>query len=72
MRLERAQSYAREDVAPTTTTDGRRVNGGRYEHEEEQSFDINLSILLECLNIFGGDCTSMRMCYAGHGNPLVL
>ena len=44
----------------------------RYTAEEEQSFNINLLLLLECLNIFGGGFTSMRLTYAGYGNPLTL
>ncbi|KAL4223188.1 ssDNA endodeoxyribonuclease [Mactra antiquata] len=45
--------------------------------EEQITFKINLTILLECLTIFGtgavgGSCTSLKMCYAGYGRPLVL
>lgn len=37
---------------------------------------INLSILIECLNIFGasmsGVSTALRICYEGYGHPLTL
>jgi len=40
-------------------------------------FKVNLSVLLECLNIFGsknnpGSIASVKICYAGYGSPLVL
>lgn len=39
-------------------------------------FRINLNVLMECLNIFGGapgqSFTSLKMCYPGHGEPLEL
>ena len=44
----------------------------RYTPAHEQSFNLNLSVLIECLNIFGGGNTTMRMCYAGYGHPLTL
>lgn len=39
------------------------------------SFKINLSVVLECLNIFGsgtssGGSTTLRMSYQGYGFPL--
>ncbi|XP_037092223.1 cell cycle checkpoint protein RAD1-like isoform X1 [Pollicipes pollicipes] len=45
--------------------------------EETLSFKINLSVLLDCLNIFGsgstaGATTALKMCYAGEGHPLVI
>ncbi|NXO05515.1 RAD1 protein, partial [Rhinopomastus cyanomelas] len=45
--------------------------------EESVTFQINLSILLDCLTIFGtsslpGTSTALRMCYHGYGYPLVL
>ncbi|KAL5017623.1 hypothetical protein ScPMuIL_007212 [Solemya velum] len=45
--------------------------------EEQLTFKINLTVLLECLTIFGstsfpGVTTSLKMCYAGYGCPLVL
>ncbi|CAL1271164.1 unnamed protein product [Larinioides sclopetarius] len=40
-------------------------------------FKVNLNVLLECLNIFGGknnpgSITTVKMCYSGYGSPLVL
>ncbi|XP_012724437.1 cell cycle checkpoint protein RAD1-like [Fundulus heteroclitus] len=40
-------------------------------------FQINLTVLLDCLNIFGGTpaagvSTALRMCYRGYGYPLTL
>ncbi|KAL3858199.1 hypothetical protein ACJMK2_012801 [Sinanodonta woodiana] len=45
--------------------------------EEQVTFKINLTVLLECLTIFGssavpGVSTSLKMCYAGYGCPLLL
>lgn len=40
-------------------------------------FQVNLTVLLDCLNIFGGSSvpgvsTALRMCYVGYGYPLTL
>jgi len=44
-----------------------------YADDEQTSFRINLTMLLECLNIFGNSATTtLRMSYAGYGSPLVL
>lgn len=44
-----------------------------YADDEQTSFRINLTMLLECLNIFGSSATTtLRMSYAGYGSPLVL
>ncbi|KAF1631244.1 Cell cycle checkpoint protein RAD1, partial [Eudyptes filholi] len=45
--------------------------------EESVTFRINLSVLLDCLTIFGtsslpGTSTALRMCYRGYGYPLML
>lgn len=43
--------------------------------EDQITFKINLTVLLECLTIFGGTpgvTTSLKLCYAGYGCPLVL
>ncbi|XP_034298304.1 cell cycle checkpoint protein RAD1 [Pantherophis guttatus] len=45
--------------------------------EESVMFRINLSVLLDCLTIFGtnslpGTQTALRMCYRGYGYPLTL
>ncbi|XP_015681800.1 cell cycle checkpoint protein RAD1 [Protobothrops mucrosquamatus] len=45
--------------------------------EESLMFRINLSVLLDCLTIFGtnslpGTQTALRMCYQGYGYPLTL
>lgn len=43
--------------------------------EECVCIRINLSILIECLNIFGsmgGVTTALKICYEGYGHPLVL
>ncbi|KFQ35395.1 Cell cycle checkpoint protein RAD1 [Mesitornis unicolor] len=45
--------------------------------EESVTFRINLSVLLDCLTIFGtsslpGTSTALRMCYSGYGYPLML
>uniref|UniRef100_A0AAX7VFS5 RAD1 homolog (S. pombe) n=1 Tax=Astatotilapia calliptera TaxID=8154 RepID=A0AAX7VFS5_ASTCA len=45
--------------------------------EDLVAFQINLTVLLDCLNIFGGTTTpgvstALRMCYRGYGYPLTL
>ncbi|NXD82215.1 RAD1 protein, partial [Halcyon senegalensis] len=45
--------------------------------EQSVTFRINLSVLLDCLTIFGtsslpGTLTALRMCYRGYGYPLML
>ncbi|CAL1538335.1 unnamed protein product [Lymnaea stagnalis] len=45
--------------------------------EDQLAFKINLTVLLECLQIFGSSAlpgvnTSLKMCYAGYGCPLIL
>ncbi|XP_069156159.1 cell cycle checkpoint protein RAD1 isoform X2 [Procambarus clarkii] len=49
-----------------------------YEIQEEVAFKVNLNVLVECLSIFGGSIfgggttPSLKMCYGGHGSPLIL
>ncbi|XP_047229063.1 cell cycle checkpoint protein RAD1 [Girardinichthys multiradiatus] len=41
--------------------------------EDSVVFQINLTVLLDCLNIFGGSSVgALRMCYRGYGHPLTL
>uniref|UniRef100_H3BWC7 RAD1 homolog (S. pombe) n=1 Tax=Tetraodon nigroviridis TaxID=99883 RepID=H3BWC7_TETNG len=46
--------------------------------EDLVGFQINLTVLLDCLNIFGGSpmpagiSTVLKMCYRGYGYPLTL
>uniref|UniRef100_A0A1A8GMD6 Cell cycle checkpoint protein RAD1 n=1 Tax=Nothobranchius korthausae TaxID=1143690 RepID=A0A1A8GMD6_9TELE len=45
--------------------------------EDLITFQVNLTVLLDCLNIFGGSTsagisTALRMCYKGYGYPLTL
>ncbi|CAH1801624.1 unnamed protein product [Owenia fusiformis] len=45
--------------------------------EEQSTFKINLTVLLDCLNIFGSSAvpgvnTALKMCYGGYGCPLTL
>ncbi|OWF42256.1 cell cycle checkpoint protein RAD1-like [Mizuhopecten yessoensis] len=45
--------------------------------EDQITFKINLTVLLECLTIFGtsqvpGVTTTLKMCYGGYGCPLIL
>ncbi|KAG7269829.1 hypothetical protein CRUP_032352 [Coryphaenoides rupestris] len=45
--------------------------------EDSVGFQVNLTVLLDCLTIFGGSTvpgvtTALRMCYAGYGYPLTL
>lgn len=44
---------------------------------EQTTFTINLTVLMECLSIFGASSqpsttTAMKMCYSGYGHPLIL
>jgi cell cycle checkpoint protein len=41
-------------------------------NDEQVAFKINISILVECLNIFGGSSTALKMCYQGYGFPLTM
>lgn len=41
-------------------------------NDEQVAFKINISVLVECLNIFGGSSTALKMCYQGYGFPLTL
>ncbi|PSN41823.1 Coronin-1C [Blattella germanica] len=41
-------------------------------NDEQVAFKINLSVLVECLNIFGGTATALKMCYQGYGYPLTM
>ena len=45
-----------------------------FEATEPQQFGINLSILLECLNVFSSSTNfvSLQISYAGEGRPLLL
>ncbi|MBN3322138.1 RAD1 protein, partial [Atractosteus spatula] len=45
--------------------------------EDSVGFTVNLTVLLDCLTIFGGNVvpgvtTALRMCYGGYGYPLTL
>ncbi|KAJ8338976.1 hypothetical protein SKAU_G00357620 [Synaphobranchus kaupii] len=45
--------------------------------EDSVSFQVNLTVLLDCLTIFGGNTgpggtTALRLCYNGYGYPLTL
>ncbi|XP_056401709.1 cell cycle checkpoint protein RAD1 isoform X3 [Hyla sarda] len=45
--------------------------------EDSVVFRINLTVLLDCLTIFGAGavpstCTALKMCYQGYGHPLTL
>ncbi|KAJ9576900.1 hypothetical protein L9F63_006518, partial [Diploptera punctata] len=45
----------------------------RYELNDEQvAFKVNLTVLVECLNIFGGSATALKMRYQGYGAPLIM
>lgn len=49
-----------------------------YEIQEDiVTFKVNLNILVECLNIFGGSTVpgvtpALKLCYEGYGSPLIL
>jgi len=53
---------------------------GDEEGSDDLSFSVNLGVVLECLNMFGGvgagenlgSAPSLKICYAGYGHPLVL
>ncbi|XP_069820873.1 cell cycle checkpoint protein RAD1 [Dendropsophus ebraccatus] len=45
--------------------------------EDSVVFRVNLTVLLDCLSIFGASaapatCTALKMCYEGYGHPLSL
>ncbi|KDR12148.1 cell cycle checkpoint protein RAD1 [Zootermopsis nevadensis] len=39
-------------------------------NDVQVTFKVNISILVECLNIFGGSATALKVCYQGYGFPL--
>ncbi|XP_042225587.1 cell cycle checkpoint protein RAD1-like isoform X2 [Homarus americanus] len=48
-----------------------------HSQDDVVTFKINLNVLVECLNIFGGSslpgvAPSLKMCYGGYGSPLSL
>jgi len=58
-----------------------KTGRGDEEDSDDLSFSINLDVVLECLNMFGGvggggdasHCGSpnLKICYAGYGHPLI-
>ncbi|XP_042906041.1 cell cycle checkpoint protein RAD1 [Parasteatoda tepidariorum] len=78
---------ATSDGLKVTVEDTKSVQGNAYIQSalfhdynvKKQSviFKVNLSVLLECLNIFGtknnpGSIATVKICYSGYGSPLVL
>jgi len=57
-----------------------RPGRGDEEGSDDLSFSVNLGVVLECLNMFGGvgggenlgAAPSLKICYAGYGHPFVL
>lgn len=57
-----------------------RPGRGDEDGTDDLSFSVNLGVVLECLNMFGGvgvgenlgSAPSLKICYAGYGHPLVL
>ena len=53
---------------------------GDVEESDDLSFSINLSVMIECLNMFGGVASGenlgtrpkLKICYGGHGHPFTL
>ncbi|XP_077203069.1 cell cycle checkpoint protein RAD1 isoform X2 [Paroedura picta] len=71
--------HFKDHAACFSTTNG--LKAGVFQEfavqEESVTFRINLSVLLDCLTIFGssplpGTQTALRMCYRGYGHPLTL
>lgn len=59
------------------------LRAGRGDNDgcDDLSFCVNLNVILECLNMFGGvgagndgisSQPTLKICYAGYGNPLIL
>uniref|UniRef100_F6XMX2 Cell cycle checkpoint protein RAD1 n=1 Tax=Ciona intestinalis TaxID=7719 RepID=F6XMX2_CIOIN len=79
-----ATVFATENGLKVTVEDSKCIQGNAFIQDqvfqeysirdEALTFQINLDILLECLNIFGSNnsTTTMRMMYNGYGTPLVL
>jgi len=58
-----------------------RPGRGDVPGSDDLSFCVNLNIVLECLNMFGGvgagsdglaSAPSLKLCYSGYGHPLIL
>lgn len=79
---DNATCFATEKGLKVTVEDSKCVQASafiqkemfqRYSLNDEQvAFKVNLSVLVECLNIFGGTATALKMCYQGYGYPLTM
>jgi len=48
---------------------------GDEDGSDDLSFSINLNVVIECLNMFGGDSGAspfLKICYGGYGHPFIL
>lgn len=87
MKIQHAIFCALESGFKISCEDAKCTQGIAFVHtnlfqkysvkEECVCIKINLSILIECLNIFGtnsvgGVSTALKICYEGYGSPLVL
>ncbi|XP_014400330.1 PREDICTED: cell cycle checkpoint protein RAD1 [Myotis brandtii] len=80
-RFDVANLAVRAVTSPVTCFHDSQLFAGIFQEfkvqEEPVTFRINLTVLLDCLSIFGssptpGNLTALRMCYQGYGCPLML
>ncbi|XP_067015316.1 cell cycle checkpoint protein RAD1 [Anabrus simplex] len=74
--------FASEKGLKVTVEDAKSIQASAFMQEEifepytllveQVVFKINLTVLIECLNIFGSNSTALKMCYQGYGSPLRL
>jgi len=81
--------FASENGLKVTTEDAKCVQANAFVQaglfsyfiirEEQTTFKVNLTTLLDCLNIFGSSSAAgtssnpaLKMCYGGYGSPLIL
>ncbi|XP_038059027.1 cell cycle checkpoint protein RAD1-like [Patiria miniata] len=83
---ELATVFASENGLKVTVEDSKSVQANAFIQsgifqeyvikEQSATFMVNLTILLECLTIFGtgtsGVTPALKMCYGGYGTPLLL
>ncbi|KAG8235409.1 hypothetical protein J437_LFUL018628 [Ladona fulva] len=82
---ETATCFGTENGLKVTVEDGKSIQANAFIQsdmfqefslsEDTVTFQINLTVFVECLNIFGpahnpGTTTALKMCYEGYGHPL--
>jgi hypothetical protein len=67
--------YKEPMASSSSSSEGVSLAPDGGESDRADQFKVNLSTLIDCLNIFGGGTnsfTSLQIIYKGYGNPLFL